>query len=241
MLHKTRGIVLHSIKYSESSIIVKVYTEAFGLQSYLVKGARSKKAALRSSMFQPLTLLDMVVYHRGSSELQHIREASVSEAFHAISSDLRKSAVAIFLAEVLFRSLKEAEASEELFDFLAHSLSFFDMQEAGAEYFHLYFLVRLSRFLGFQPQGMPSGERAHFDLREGRFVAVQAPHPDQVSDAPSRAMWEIMNVSAGDLQSLSLPRKTRDELLDALLIYYQIHLSGLGSIKSLEILREVFR
>ena len=241
MLHKTRGIVLHTIKYSESSIIARVYTEAFGLQSYLIKGARSRKGALRSSMFQPLTLLDMVVYHRSNSELHHIREAGVSEPFHAISSDLRKSSVAIFLAEILFRSLKETEANEALFDFLTHSLNFFDMQEAGIEYFHLYFLISLSRFLGFQPQGEPAGNQACFDLREGKFVAGRAAHPDQVSDAPSIAMWNIMNTTAGELQKLSISRSTRDELLDALLIYYQIHLSGLGAIKSLEVLREVFR
>lgn len=241
MLQKTKGIVLHTIKYSESSIIARVYTEAFGLQSYLIKGARSRKAALRSSMFQPLTLLDMEVYHRGNSDLQHIREAGVSEPFHAISSDIRKSSVAIFLAEVLFRSLKETEANEELFGFLSHSLHFFDMQEEGIEYFHLYFLIRLSRFLGFLPQGEPLSDKAYFDLREGKFIAGQAVHPDQVSEAPSLAMWKIMNTSAGELQTLSIRRNTRDELLDALIIYYQIHLSGLGTIKSLEVLREVFR
>ncbi len=241
MLHKTRGIVLNAIKYSESSLIVRIYTESFGLQSYLVKGARSRKGSMRSSLFQPCTLLDMVVDHRNNIDLQHLREVSVQKPFHSIAADLHKSTVAVFLSEILFRSLKDTGTGEDLFDFIANSLDFFDMQEKGIEYFHLFFLLRLSLYLGFQPQGKPLGESAFFDLREGRFMQGRPEHSDQLSGEVSMAMWKMMTATAGELNNISIPRPIREELLSALLIYFQIHLSGLGHIRSIDVLREVFR
>lgn len=240
MLHKTRGLVLHHIRYSESSLIVKIYTEVFGVQSYLVKGARSKRGAMRNSMFQPMTLLELVVYNRAKSDLQHIREAEVSEAFHSISSDLRKSTIAIFLAELLLKTLKDSEAHEELFDFLYSSLHFFDIQSEGIENFHLYFLLQFSRFLGFQPQGEPSGLHAMFDLREGKFTNEQISHSDRIEGALCQTFYMFTRATAADLSKMSVSRMIRMELLDALLMYYQIHLSGLGTVKSVEVLREVF-
>lgn len=240
MLHKTRGLVLHHIRYSESSLIVKIYTEAFGIQSYLVKGARSKRGSMRNSMFQPMTLLDLVVYNRAKSDLQHIREAGISEAFHSISSELRKSSIAIFLAELLLKTLKEEEANEELFEFLYSSLHFFDMQTEGIENFHLYFMVQLSRFLGFHPQGEPSGLQSIFDLREGKFTDEQISHSDRIEGSLSQAFYMLTQATAAELNEMMVPRAIRLELLDALLLYYQIHLNGLGTIKSVEVLREVF-
>ncbi len=147
MLHKTRGIVLHHIKYADTSLIVKIYTEVFGLQAYLVKGVRSKKGSFRSSFFQALTLLDLVVYKREKNDLQHLREAEVSEPFHSISTDVRKSTMALFLAEVIMKSVREGETNSDMFSFIASSLSFFNMQDEGIENFHIFLLLKLSRYL----------------------------------------------------------------------------------------------
>jgi DNA repair protein RecO (recombination protein O) len=241
MLHKSRGIVLHHIKYAESSLIVKIYTEAFGIQAYLVKGVRSKKSSMRSSMFQPMTLLDLVVYHRPNNDLQHIREAGVAEPFHSISSDIRKSTIALFLSEMLLKVLREGEAHEELFEFLSSSLHLFDMQSEGIENFHLYFLIKLSRFLGFYPQGEPMGKMAYFDLREGKFESERPPHTDQIDGALSMGFYILMQTSVGEINAISITGTLRNDLLNTLLLYYQIHMSGLGMIKSVEVLREVFR
>lgn len=196
---------------------------------------------MRSSMFQPMTLLDLVVYHRTKSELQHIREAAIAEPFHSISSDLRKSTIAIFLAEVLIKALREGEANKKLFEFLSSSLHFFDLQKEGVENFHIYFLVKLSHYLGFYPQGEPKDMQAHFDLREGEFVSGQAPHTDQIEGDLGKGLYVLIKASAGDLNALPITKNIRNELLNAILLYYQIHMSGLGTIKSFEVLREVFR
>ncbi|MDT8393155.1 MAG: DNA repair protein RecO [Bacteroidales bacterium] len=241
MLQNTRGIVLHHIRYSETSLIVKIYTEAFGLQAYLVKGARSKRSKLPGSMFRPMTLLDMIVYHRPARDLQHIREASIAEPFHSIASDIRKSTVAIFLSEILLKTIKEHESNSELFDFMASSLHFFDLQKQGIESFHLYLLVMLSHFLGLYPQGEISSDDSYFDLREGKFSPFHPAHADYLEGDACKGLYILTQTSANALHNLKINRKTRDELLNMLVLYYQIHLSGMGTIRSLEVLREVFR
>lgn len=240
MIHKTRGIVLHQLKYSETSLIVKIYTERLGLQTYLVKGVRSKRSAFRSSHFQPMTLLDLVAYHREKNELQHLREAEISEPFHSISSDLRKSTIALFLSEVLMKALNDGEANGELFSFIASSLHFLDMQEEGIQYFHLFFLSKLSLHLGFYPRGNPGNAGEIFDLREGKFTTQAPPHPDYLSRELGMKLYMLSTLKAGDIHSLNLSKSMRIEILDAILLYYQIHLSGSVSIKSAEILKEVF-
>lgn len=211
------------------------------MQSYLVKGARSKRSSMRSSNFQPLTLLNMVVYHREKNELQHIREVEVAEPFHSISSHLLKSMIAIFLSELLLKSVKEGEADAEMFEFLASSLHLFDMQEDGIENFHLYLLIKLSRYLGFYPQGKPERDESYFDLREGKFSGHRPAHPDHLDPPQSRNMYALSLIGAGELEKVVLNYDSRSQLLSALLIYYQIHLSGLGNIKSYEVLKEVLR
>jgi len=240
MIHKTRGIVLHQIKYSDTGLIVKIYTESLGLQTYLVKGARSRRSAFRSSLFQPMTLLDLVVYHRDKNELQNIREADIAEPFHSISSDLRKSTIALFLSEILMKSINVGEANDEMFAFISSSLRFLDMQEEGIEYFHHFFLSKLSLYLGFYPRGNPGQEGDYFDLREGKFSPTPPPHPDHLERDLGMKLYMLSNLQAGELARLNIDKKLRNELLNALLLYYQIHLSGLGTIKSVDILKEVF-
>jgi DNA repair protein RecO (recombination protein O) len=240
MIHKTRGIVLHQIKYSESSLIVKIFTERYGLQSYLVKGARSKRSSYRSSYFQPMTLLDLLVYHREKNELQHIRDVEISEPFHSISSDLRKSTIALFLSEILTKALHEGEQNDEMFSFISSSLRFLDMQEKGVEYFHLFFLAKLCLYLGFYPRGKPEHTDHYFDLREGRFSPKAPLHSDQLNRDLGIKLYQFASIKAGDIENLNIEKQTRMELLNALLLYYRIHLSGLGSIRSVAILQEVF-
>jgi len=240
MIQKTRGIVLHQIKYSESSLIVKIYTEQFGLQSYLVKGARSKRSSHRNSYFQPMTLLDLVVYHREKNELQHLREVEISEPFHSISSDLRKSTIALFLSEILLKAVNEGEPNEEMFSFISSSLGFFNIQEHGVEFFHLFFLAKLSLYLGFYPRGNPSKAGNYFDLREGQFSSIIPPHPDYLERALGTKLYLFASIQASELAALNIDKQIRGELLNALMLYYQIHLSGLGSIRSAAILQEVF-
>jgi DNA repair protein RecO (recombination protein O) len=137
------------------------------------------------------------------------------------------------------KSMREGETNSDMFSFIASSLSFFNMQDEGIEYFHIFLLLKLSRYLGFNPQG-ETGDNSFFDLREGKYYSHKPSHPDYLSPDISSALKSIDQCGIGELGKLQMNADLRSNLLDAVLIYYQIHLSGLGTIKSVEVLKTVF-
>ena len=169
MLSKTRGIVLTNFKYSENSIIVKIYTEDFGLQSYLIRSVRNKKSKIKAGIFQPLTLLEFVAGHSKRSRLHSIKEITDCSQLNGISLDIKKSSVAIFIAELLNKAIREEECNKELFEFLFNTIHFLDKKEGRVSEFHLYFLLDLTKFLGFYPQNNFGENCAVFDLYNGKF------------------------------------------------------------------------
>ncbi|NQV03104.1 MAG: DNA repair protein RecO [Bacteroidia bacterium] len=239
MLHKTRGIVLHSLKYSESSLIVKVYTEVFGLQSYLLKGIRSQKAKTKPALFQPLTLLDLVVYHKEKSTLHSVKEVRLAIPTHSTSSDIRKSSIALFLAELIYRTLHEEETNTALFEFLWNGFIMLDTVEEHFSNFHLLFAIKLCRFLGFQPQGNHSDYNRYFHLREGSFHPLYASPDECLDEQQSTWFFQLQKTDLDQLALFSLPSKARSDMLDKILLYYRFHLPGFKEIRSHEILRTV--
>ena len=149
MLHKTRGVVFRFTKYGETSIIVTLFTELFGLQSYIVNGVRSKSGKNKIALFQPLTLLDLVVYHREHANINRIKEVKCLYPYQSIPMDIKKSALAIFLIEVINKTVKEESHAQELCEFFIRSFITLDQMEERAENFHIIFLLKLSRLLGF--------------------------------------------------------------------------------------------
>ncbi len=239
MLYKTRGIVLHSVKYSETSLIVKVYTESFGLQSYLLKGARNPKSKIRPVLFQPLTLLDMVVYRKEKTTLHSIKEVKLGAPLHSISTDIRKSSIVLFLAELIYKSIREEEPNEVLFEFLWHSLLLLDTIEEPFSSFHLLFAIKLSRYLGFQPQQNRSDSNRFFNLREGSFQSVFNSPEECLDETQSTCFFQLMNTDLDQISQLNIPSKIRNPLLDNILFYYQSHLPGKITFRSHEILHTV--
>ena len=149
MLHKTRGIVFKTTDYGESSVIVQIFTEKFGLQSYIINGVKKPKAKISQNMLQPLHLLDMVVYHKNTGSVQRIAELKNSPVLQTIPYDVIKSCLAIFLNEVLYKAVRQQSADENLFDFVFSAVEWLDHQTAGLANFHLLFLMQLTRYLGF--------------------------------------------------------------------------------------------
>jgi len=163
MLEKTRGIILHQIKYNDSGIVVQLYTRKFGRQSFLIKGMRNRKAGKHSILFQPMFILDMVIYYKSSREMQGLKEFSVSFSPYNIHSNIKKSCVAIFLGEILTAILKEESPHEEMFDFIEESIIYFDSSDEGFANFHIAFLAGLSNFLGFEPGTRTNADDVFFE------------------------------------------------------------------------------
>lgn len=238
MLHKTRGIVLRTTNYSESSVIAQVFTEKFGLQSYMVNGARKPKAKIGVTLLQPLHLLDMVVYHRASTSMQRISEAHQRPPFQTIPYNVAKRAVALFLNEVLYKCLRQQSSDEPLFDFVFNAVTWLDSAEKMPPNFHLLFLLKLSRYLGFHP-AQPKPGQAFFDLKDGVFCNYLPPHP-MVLEQPYTSLFAALLATPFDrLESLKISLVDRRYLLGRILEFYQFHVDHLGEIKSRDVLETV--
>lgn len=238
MLHKTRGIVFKTTDYSESSVVVQIFTEKFGLQSYLINGIKRPKSKIRLNSLQSLHLLDMIVYHKPSGNIQRVSELRHQPVFQQIPYDIVKSSITMFLNEVLYKSLKQHEADEILFEFLFHAIEILDSMSQGLANFHLYFLLRLTRFLGFYPDNTNSSA-AYFDLKSGGYSSLHPPHAF-ILEPPYTALWtKILNANFDTLHELKISAAERKVLLEKVLDYYALHSEGFGKVKSLEVLEEV--
>lgn len=231
MLHKTKGICLHFIKYKETSIIAKIYTESFGLQSYLVNHVRKEKATFKIALFQPLTQLEMVVYHKqGKDTLQRISEIRCPSPYQNLPFDMLKSSIAMFLAEVLSKTLHGEEENVTLFTFLETSLKQLD-GTLLPENFPLYFLVRLIEKLGFL------GEDASIifeQLYQHRIVTQRPSYFER-----EVAVLEELLSSTSSFEDIEIPTNLRKTLLNYVLAYYRLHFEFFGEVKSLQILRNL--
>ncbi|MBN2637223.1 MAG: DNA repair protein RecO [Prolixibacteraceae bacterium] len=240
MLASTEGIVLHTIKYGESSVIATIYTREFGRQSYLINAAHGKQSKNKAGMLQPLFLVDIVAYHKQSRELNRVKELKSNQTYQNISFDIAKSTTAIFLAEMLYRSIHEQESYPEMYDFIKHSLLYFDLLEVGAANFHIYFLYRLTEYLGFLPVLKKQGFQNWFDMKKGAVVHVQPLHPFYVNKDTTENLIRISSLKLHEIDQFKVARKMRDDLLSAIVDYYLIHFDDSREIKSLNVLREVF-
>jgi len=222
MLHKTKGIVLNYIKYSDTSIIAKIYTEAFGLQSYIVNSVRSSKARNKIALFQPLTLLDMIVYHKNNQGLQRISEMRTAEPYFTIPFDIHKTSISIFLSEILLKTLKEETANQELFDFLYHSFHALDKIEKHTLNFHVSFMLRYSFYLGFFPAEVKSVWENSLYMPSQEIITY-------VENCMKHTYFE----------SFASTNKHRREALDILIAFYKNQIESFGDLHSISILREV--
>ncbi len=239
MIVNTPGIVLHSMKYSETGIIARIYTGKLGLQSYLVPGVRKNKSRIKKNLFQTLSVLDMVVYHKERDGLQRIREISCQNPYKSIHYDINKSAIAIFLAEIMKHSLKNQEANPQLYEFMQHALFYLDNTTERIAEFHLVFLLKLSKYLGFQPRNNFDASFCYFNLQEGVFQNRPAHAGMYLSKTLSKYFFHLANADLLQSESIIIPKENRRELLQKIVDYYRYHLEGMPEIKSTAILETV--
>ncbi len=236
MLHKTQGIVFKTIKYSETSVVSKIYTAKFGLQSYLINGVRTAKSKTKASLLQSLSLLEMEVYQREHRNLNRIKEFQPAVVFHSIPFNLVKGSVGIFMIEVLSKSIHEEESNEPLFQFIFERIRALDDMEHVPSGYLIAFLLSLSVHLGFHPHGSYSEKTPFFNLLEGQFVAGGNVHPNILNEQLSGKLSEFIRNP-----NTELSHGSRRLLLEAMLHYYQLHVPNFSPPRSLKVLEEVFR
>jgi DNA repair protein RecO (recombination protein O) len=242
-LHKTKGIVLRTVKYGETSLIVTILTDLFGIQSYLINGVRAstKKGSGKANLFQPTAILDLIVYHNDLRNLQRMKEFRWGHLYQNIFSDIKKNAVSLFMVELLAKCLKQPEANEDLFSFVEDA--FLHLDESGETItanFPLFFALHLAVFFGFQIDDQYSEKNSFLDLREGTFVNERPSHPHFLEDKQAAITSELLKVrQPRELKDIKLHHDFRRNLLYAFETYYAFHIQDFGTMKTLPVLREI--
>ena len=243
MTHKTKGIVLRTIKYGETSLVVTVFTELFGLQTYMVNGVRTaKKSSAKANHFQPGAILDLVVYHSDQKSMQRIKEFKWDFLFQEVLSDVIKNSLALYIVELLQKCLKQPEQNTSLFHFCEDILIQLDSAEKEVTAnFALYFSLQLPQFFGFKMNDNYEDELNILDLVEGNFVARNPEHPHFIEGKYAEITSQLLKAMHPDeLHQFKFHLDTRRALLEHYLIYYALHITDFGQMKTLAILQEVF-
>lgn len=242
MLQTTNGIVLRSVKYGETSLICSMFTEQYGVQSYLVKGIRTTKAqGKRAGLLQPATLLDLTVYYHAQKNLQHIREFHPSHIYTSLQEEVVKNSIALFSVELLLRLLPEHAPLPELFNFTHEYFVQLDtMPVEEVANFPLYFIIQCSRFLGYDISGTYTELTPHLNLQDGAFTAHPPAITPYVSDEDARMLDKLLNAEGfPNLHNLAMSAQMRFRLLDWFIAFLQQHTQHLGNIRSLHVLQAI--
>jgi DNA repair protein RecO (recombination protein O) len=240
MLQVTKGIVFHYVKYSENSVIVKIFTHHLGIQSYILRGLNTKKNKQQRAYLQPLSLIEIEAIQKENRAIQSLKAIKIDYAFQSIPFNIYKSSIAFFLAEVLVKTIKEEEANASLFDFISSSLILLDKKPTEFSNFHLIFLAQLSSHFGFQPQLETYSENSIFNLQEGSFSNQVPPHAFFANESASRFLYQLFSTSFENMEEIKLSNNQRKELLSILLDYYSLHIHNLSNLKSRDVFEELF-
>ena len=241
MLIKTRGIIFRSIKYSETSIITDIFTEQKGLRTYIISGVRKKNARVSASLLQVMSLVDLVVYHRDDKDMTRIKEIKAAHVYQTVPFDIGKSSVGQFILELTRKAIHEPEQNEPLFQFVFDTFRFLDETAWPYTNLHLYFMLGLTRFLGFLPTDNYSDSRNFFDLREGMFVAQKDMHGYYLQEEMSEIVHRFLNTELTKIHEIQISRDTRKALLKQLILFYRLHIEQFPDLNSHEILEEVLQ
>ena len=241
MLTKTQAIVLHSLKYGESRLIVDMFTRAFGRQSFIVSIPKTSKSKIKKQFFQPLTLLGIETDIRPKLQLQKLADVRMLTPFASIPFEPDKLAISLFVAEFLYYALRSEQRNELLYDYLEYSIMWLDGQQASYANFHLVFLLRLTRFLGFYPNLDDYEEGDYFDLRESEFMRNTPVHRDFLQPEEAQKVQLMMRMDFPTMHLFRMSHHDRNRLLEISIKYYRLHLPDFPEMKSIEVLQALYQ
>lgn len=240
MYHKTHAIVLNTINYNDKYLLASVYTNQFGRVTYMVPKSKGKSAKIRKSLFSPLALLDMETEHLANRDIQKIKEAHVLYPLYSVSGNMLKTSIALFLSEFLSRTLRDTDEYHIIFQYLSDSIQILEESEKGLANFHLVFILKLTRFLGFYPNLENYLEGDYFDMLNGIFVNRQPLHNHYVNKTDSKALSLLSRITYENMHYFKFSREERRNIINRMIEYYRIHLHNFQDLKSLDVLHELF-
>jgi DNA repair protein RecO (recombination protein O) len=241
MMTKTEAIVLHSLKYGDRQLIVDLFTLQYGKLSFVVKIPQSAKGKVKKQFFQPLTLLNIEVDYRPNLQLQRLNDVQLAIPYISIPFDAVKLSISLFISEFLCYALRSEQNNVPLYHYIIDSLIWLDNCCEHYANFHLVFLMRFSRFLGFYPNLDDYQVGDVFDLRAATFSAVVPLHRDFLQPADSAVLLQMMRMDYSTMHLFKMNRQDRQRMLETIILYYRLHLPSFPELKSLEVLKELFK
>jgi len=240
MLHKTRGIVLHSLPYNDKYLIINMYTEDFGRVSYMIYNTHRKKSKVSRALLQPLSVIEMEVEHLNNRDLQRIKEVKPGLVVTQMHIHPVKNALSLFLSEVLYRIIQEKEPNRPLFDYLYSSIKWLDVADKGIANFHLAFLLQLSTYLGIHPNGGSYKKGCFFDLLNGVFSESLPEHNNYLNKEDSIIFERLLRINYENMALFAFTRHERAGIIRHIIEYYRLHQTNFPEIKSLAVMQSLF-
>ena len=242
MIVKTEGIVLRTIKHSDSGIIAHILTRDRGRLSFIVKGIHSRKGNTRNVFFQPLQLLNLELYLKEGRSLNSLREVSAACNFSSLPYDPYKCSMALFISEVLSRSVQEEEPDKALYNFIRDTVTDLDNLKGNISNFHIAFLVALSAYLGIAPsaESLTENVPVYFDMNNGSFCSSLPMHGYYLHNRHTSLLHQFILTTPNESSQIKLNGRERTEFLGSILTFFSIHLPGMKNIRSLEVMSQLF-
>lgn len=238
MVVHTNAIVISALKYGEADLIVKCYTQKAGLKTYMLRGIlKSRKGKFKTSLFQPLTQLELVAKHKNKGSLEYLQEAKILTHYQSLHTEVVKSSMVLFLSEMLKNTIREEEENEELYHYLENTFNWLDSHSDIAN-FHLLFLLKLTRYLGFYPEDSEK-DLNYFNLLDGVFQHEKT-NSYCIDGNVLNNLKLLLGTNFETLNQIKLAKTNRSQLLELLLNYYQLHIESFKKPKSLTVLHEIF-
>lgn len=240
MLINSEGIVIKTTRYSETTVIAKIYTREKGMLSFYIPGVYGKKPVIKPSYLQPLQVLDLHFYFHQNKNLLRIKEARISFILNHIHFDVKKSAVAIFISDIVYKTIKEEEANSELFAYLLKLILQLDEPDRNLYLFPLIFIIQYCRYLGFYPENNYNDENRYFNIHEGKFMKLFSGYENGMDEEESQLFSSLIQISSEKDILPVISVKLKNEILKKMFLYYGIHVAGFGTVKSYDVLAALF-
>lgn len=240
MLTKTEAIVLHAFKLGDTRMIVHLFTREHGRVPFVVSLPKTQRGRLKKQFFQPLTLINIEADIRPRLELQKLSDAAIAAPYTSMHTEPAKLAIALFTAEFLYQALKGEQQNVPLYAYVRSAVLWLDGAPDHFANFHLVFLMRLSRFLGFYPNLDDYRSGCYFDLRAATFCTVPPLHRDFLQPDETATILQLMRMDFTTMHLFHLNRQQRNRILEVCLAYYQLHLPDFAEMRSLAVLRELW-
>ncbi len=240
MLVTARAILLRHVRYSDSSLIAHFYTREHGRLPVMVKGVSSRRGSVRLNYFQPLNIFNTELYYYENREIHNLKELSLAYIPKTIHGDIHRTTIAIFMGEIIYNIIREEDANPMLFDFIESSVISLDEAVQGVSNFHLWFLVAFTDYAGIGPTHTGL-DNCYFDMQTGQFTTRLPMHRDFLEPSGAAILNRLLRMRADEVGSLRLTGEERSDLLTRLLRYYSLHLPGIREVRSLQVLKDIFR